>query len=287
METIPSFLFGPGQSFAGDPSYLNNTLLRIGEVQEIVQPSDPRSRSKKVREYRVFVQERGNGTGSTKMYEGCILMNLFGGFADKLEYTLRAEKNADTKSSTHKPGEPGKGSQVLILCINGEAHSGVIIGGLRVAAKDKDDPKGADGHHLNFEFNGVHFAIDKDGAMTLTVKGATDALGATPNTKLPSTINVSKEGTITAATNKGKNSIVLEQSGKCTVTTESEVTVNTKKAKIKADHAIVDAPKIELGGEGLGSSPANGMVHGTGIDTLTGSPYFMLGSTSKTVFGKK
>jgi phage baseplate assembly protein gpV len=227
------------------------------------------------------------------MYENCVLMNLFGGFADKLTYTLRAEKTAGRKDSRRQPGEPGKGAKVLLLCANGESHSPIIIGGLREAATDKDPKDEKEkGHNLFFEFNGVAFEISHDGEVTLTVKGSTDEAGKptkdVATDKLPSVVKIGKDGKITAQTKEGKNSIVIEQSGKVTVTSEKEVVVNTKKATITAtDKCSVIAKIIELGGEGIGGLPPQGVVLGSHVDTFTGAPFFALGATSNTVFAKK
>lgn len=279
METIPSFLSGPGQSHAGANGFLNNIRLRIGEVQELVPPKDKRNRNKKFNEYRVFVQHKENGTATTKMYEGCLLVNMFGGLADYLKFTLRADKVAEKKK-----GAPGLGSKVLLLCINGESHSAVILGGLRDAEFDKDEDKG---HNLTFAFNGVDVEIDKDGQLKLSVNGPTKADGkaVSENSKLPSTIKIEKDGKITAVT--GSNSVIIEH-GKVTINSESAVEVNCQTAKINASQkASVVAKIIELGSEGIGGIPAMGLVHGSWIEPLTGKPVFMLGGTSSVVFGKK
>jgi phage baseplate assembly protein gpV len=289
QDVIPSHFSRTPVGINEAYSISNNFALRFGEVQEIVYPSDPRSASKTIIEYRVLVQHTENGVSITTIYENCIVENLFGGFADQLSFTLRADPSALKDSGGKKTaGQPGKGAKVILLCLNGQTNNAVIIGGLRDGSVDSDPKTDKEkGHNLYFAFNGVQFNIDKDGQLTLTVIGATDASGKSSNEALPSTIKVEKNGKITASTKAGKSSVVLEQNGKVTVNSESEVTVNTKKAKIKANHTVVDSKKIELGGEGIGNIPANGLVHGTHVDTLTGVPMWTLGGTSLTVFGKK
>jgi hypothetical protein len=293
MDIVPSFLMVPGEQGAYDGSFLNNIRLRIGEVQEIVYPSDKKSRSKKFIEYRVFVQHRENGTATTKMYENCVLSNLFGGFADQLHYTLRTDKSAGQKNGGKQPGMPGKGAKVLLLCVNGETHSPIIIGGLREVETDSDPKDGSTGHNLFFEFNGVNIVIDKDGQLVLTVKGATKADGkpadGVATDRLPSTVKVEKDGKITASTKDGKNSVVIEQSGKITITSEKEFNVVCNgKAKITAkDKCTVISKMIELGGEGVGGIPFQGVVLGSWVEPLTGKPVALLGGTSNVVFAKK
>lgn len=282
-DVVPSFLQQDGEAPKGIP-FLSDNSLHPGEVQEIIYPSDPRSRSKRVNEYSVYVQIRQNGTAVTKIFPNCVMVNDFAGFADKLTYTLRAEKNADSRNSS-KSKIDGKGSKVLILCLNGETNSALIIGGMR-DGKDSDPKTDELGHHLHFSFNGVDFDIDKDGQLALTVRGATDAMNVSTNENLPSTLTIDKQGTITAATKEGKDSIVIEH-GKITVTSDSEIEVNTKTAKVTADKVSIVSDQIELGSEGIYGVPAAGVVLGHHIDSFTGAPFFALGATSQKVFGKK
>lgn len=286
MDIIPSHLRYPGEPGVGGSSFLSNVQLRPGEVQEAIYPQDPRNRSKRFIEYSVYVQHRENGTAVTKIYPNCILMNSFGGFADQLTYTLRAEANADTQNSAKQSGEPGKGSKVLVLCLNGETHSAIIVGGLRDASRDSDPKSDKDqGHHLHFAFNGVIFDIDKDGQLTLQVTGATDAEGKTENDELPSTLKIEKSGKITAETKDGKNSIVIDK-GTITVTAEDEVEVTAGKATIKSDHVVVDSNLIELG-QGAALNPGNAVMLGSAINILTSLPFLAEGGCSTKVFALK
>lgn len=282
-DVIPSFLQQDGEAPRGAP-FLSDNSLHPGEVQEIIYPSDPRSRSKKFNEYSVYVQIRQNGTATSKIFPNCLMANDFGGFADQLTYTLRAEKNADSRDSA-KNKISGKGSKVLVLCLNAETNSAIILSGMR-DSRDQDPKTNELGHHLHFSFNGVDFDIDKDGALALTVRGATDADNVSTNAQLPSTITISKEGTIKAATKDGKDSITIEH-GKITVLSESEVNITTKTAKVTADQVTVTSDHIELGKEGIFGVPAAGVVLGHHIDSFTGAPFFALGATSQKVFGSK
>jgi hypothetical protein len=153
----------------------NNTALRMGEVADIIYPSDKRSNSKKFNEYVVNVQHMSpNGVASMVPYPRCFLASTFGGQADRLNYTLRTQKSID-KSSAPPDAQTGLGlgAKVLVLCIGGEVTNAVIIGGIREGDKhDKDD-----GHHLYFEFNGVQVAIQDNGNFVLQMNGPTKADG--------------------------------------------------------------------------------------------------------------
>jgi hypothetical protein len=177
---IPSSLALQATPKHHDGGVFDNTRLRMGEVQEVIYPNDAKSLSKKFVEYTVFVQHRGGGTGLGKMYHHCVLVSAFGGLADQMHYTLRA----DTTPSTKKKGSKGLGlgSKVLLLCINGEHNNAVILGGLR----DQSDKSGFGGieakdlgHYFYFNFNGVSAYIDKDGQLVVTYNGKTGVDGKT------------------------------------------------------------------------------------------------------------
>ncbi len=194
MDVIPAHL---GREIPNSGMF-NNVMLRIGEVQEIVYPDDPRSVSKRFTEYRVWVQHRSNETAVSKMYDHCATLDAFGGLADFFKFTYRS----DTSTGRKVGGSPvqGVGSKVAILCVNGENQNAVIVGGFRDSNGPHDDK--ADGHRLHFSFNGVDVAIDKEGALTLGVGGATDATGKTIGDAVGTTITMSTDGEVVVDSKK-------------------------------------------------------------------------------------
>ena len=60
---------------------------------------------------------------------------------------------------------------------------------------------------------------------------------------------------------------------------------DTHIAATAGQKASIKAPLVELGDEGLG--PLDGLVHGSGVDPLTGLTYTALGNTSAVVKAKK
>jgi len=164
----------------------SNTLLRVGEVREIIYPDDDRNMSKSVIEYRVSVQhyDHDSGAGARRDYYNCVLINSLGSLADKLHYTLRQDDSKDQKIQPDGKGLIGKGSKVLLLCINGDHRSAIILGGLRdkedtfdKAHNKVSDPSNSLGHHLHFVFNGLEVWINRDGELTVQRQGATDTSG--------------------------------------------------------------------------------------------------------------
>jgi hypothetical protein len=154
-------------------SQFNNLPLRYGEVKEVIYPTDQRSQSKKFLEYRVrVVQRNGSSASSPTDYRNCYVASLFGGVADKFQYTLRP--------ATHLYPDNGRtdlrdGSRVLLLCINGETNNAFIVAAIPNEQGEGDSQE--DGHNLQFEFNGLNANINKDGEFVVTHKGATDIKG--------------------------------------------------------------------------------------------------------------
>jgi hypothetical protein len=186
-------------------SNLNSLSLRVGEVKEIVYPEDDLSLSKRWIEYTVEVVQRdGMKTHSSTLHHGCVVGQLFGGFADQVHYTLRKDEQ---KQGNDPDGGVGIGSKVLLLCINGTRSNPVIISGLPETDTDFGDKhKKDDGHNLYFEFNGVQFTINKDGEMKLMFRGATNTDGTLADSANSdaegSYVSIDKDGNLKFATPK-------------------------------------------------------------------------------------
>lgn len=214
-SVIPSFMGISRTEAAYDGDAFGNGLLRVGEVIEIVYPDDDRSRSKKFIEYRVLVQQRSNYTGNSKIYENCQLWNPLAGLADRFWYTLRY----DTTPPDKRKESLGKGSKVLVLCINGESNTAVIMGGVRDEVDNDGKVKGLDdtkikdlGHHLYFNFNGISFYVDKDGQCALTYNGKTKIDGTTDvdSDNTGTALKLLKNGDARFADKDNKNSIFID-----------------------------------------------------------------------------
>jgi hypothetical protein len=222
-DIIPSFL-GISQATIQhfDGNVNSNMYLRIGEVQKIVFPNDPTSRSKQFVEYNVYVQHMENNTYVNKMYSNCMLINTFGGQADKCVFTLRANEGAITDKTV------GLGSKVVILCINGASANPLIIGGVR-NQQDKsevNDVKGDPGHHFLWNFNGIEATINKDGELSLTYEGATNADGTLADSVDKDAVgtfaNFQKNGNLELSTPKEDQTFILNHEDKTIETKANE-----------------------------------------------------------------
>jgi hypothetical protein len=205
---VPSYLSARRTPRAEPSGQFGNVALRIGEVKEIIYPDDERNVSGKVVEYRVAVQQKDRGVGSTVDYPNCIVSNLFGGLGDTLRYTVRASTEIDVDPDTLL----GDGSTVLLLCVNGETNRALIVGGFNNENDESENRE--DGHNLHFNFNGIDVVINKDGEFTLTFAGATDNLGeladGVDDSLSDSNISFTKDGAITLADGSGKQLIQID-----------------------------------------------------------------------------
>lgn len=225
----------------------DDRVLRKGEVQELIYPTDVRSMSKTYIEYRVSVENRDNqGPGTISDYPNCVLINDLAGGADFTTYTLRA--------NTVNDAIVGNGSKVLILCINGETSQAVIVGGLQdtPTVETKED-----GHHRFTEFNGVRTEINDSGELTTTFKGATKADGT-----LRDDADANASGTTFQLTKDGSAS--LQHDGQ-------SVTIDfpNKGLNLAADQTVnITGANIKVGGEAAVDALVRGTSYRTAEQTM-------------------
>jgi hypothetical protein len=226
------------EEMGGDPNYIydglrsSNYFLRTGEVKRIIAPVDPDSKTGTFYEYDVFASHRENNTIISKMYRNCLLFNPLGSGADKCVWKLRVD---DTDSSTNgSKTKRGKGSKVLLLCIDAVHSDAIILGGIR---EDTDTDKGEDeGHHHTFVFNGTTIKVQDDGSYSIQVDGKTRADGQPHKNRAGgggSSIKVEANGDILIATKDNKQAIIINnQEGTISVKGDKDIVVNGTKIHI-------------------------------------------------------
>lgn len=213
-SVLPSiFGFGNYGTTQSSPTF-SSALLYLGEVKEVIYPSDSRSLSKKFVEYSVLVNYKGaDSSGSTStVFQNCLLIDLFGNAADTLSYTMRKPKQLfDTQNIFDT------GSKVLVLCVQAQSTLAYIIGGARFHTPDGLSTQEA-GHNLFFEFNGLKVTINKDGELTTTFRGATDDQGkllpSANKSAEGSSVSLSKDGSLKLYTAKNHQSIKIDHTSK-------------------------------------------------------------------------
>lgn len=173
-----------------------NTPLRIGVVTEVYDIDNEKNLSKTVPEYTVVTKETENGAGiKYKTYGNCLYLDKFGGIADFFEHKIRPTvikiDNEPTKVSHDFKKQ--NGSLVLLLCLDGFSENAIIIGGIPNVQNTETQRKTTltkdAGHHMEGEFNGINWKVNKDGEFVLTFKSPTDNDGKVIDKKYSGTFS--------------------------------------------------------------------------------------------------
>lgn len=207
----------------------SNVSLKVGVVISSFDIEDEENTTKSVKEYNVLVGEQdGNAPVTPHIYRNCRQLELFGNKADFFEYTYR--KN---QKEFEGPTPEEEGSLVLLLCINGNSTDALIIGSIRHPGRKTNLTKES-GHHLEGEFNGVNWKVDKDGALTITYKSATDNKGVPQDEKAGGTfININKEGSVDINDGDDKNYIRMDKpNGNAGVLADNNIGLTTTNKNI-------------------------------------------------------
>ena len=227
MPDVISSIFdqsGIGAPFFSGGAY-SNFIFRQGEVFEIIYPDSPKSVSKTFTEYNVLVAHYENEVIGHKLYHNCRLINPLAGGADKCTWTLRASTKTveDYKSSD--------GSKVLVLCVEGSYNRAVIVGGILDERCGGDSEK--DGHHLNWNFNGVNFKVNDDGSWEIVNTGKNTNLGSLDGSVdkdgIGTTVKVEANGNFSVTSAKKSQSITIDNANDTiTIQGDSDVIVDGK-----------------------------------------------------------
>ncbi len=236
MPMIPHYMRSVPRGYLQNTGHQTNDSLRVGEIKEIIYPTDTKSISRKYIEYTVEVAHReGGGPETSATYSGCIVGNLFGLGGDIFNFTLRPDsKNGPTKT---KESVGGIGAKVLLLCVNGSKNRSVIVGGIRDELTGDEGDKD-EGHNLKFQFNGLKTTINKDGEFNASYNGPSQANGKVIDGFSADAIGASfqflKDGTVQINDAKVTQTIKLNR-------TDKEITV-------VADQAFkLASPKVYIG----------------------------------------
>lgn len=276
----------------GAPGFFSEVAILVGEVQKVIACDDPDNSSGQFTEYIVNVWRRHGNGAQERIALRCAQADQFGSVADWFRFSYRAS----TSTQDQKP--LGNGATVLVACVNGDRSNAYIITAIPQPNRGELDPRKADGRYMRSRFNGVEMSINDDGSFELKVSGATDADGNPDNrdeNNKGSKLSIAKNGDITIDDQNGSSVKVSPGSKTIEVTAAEKLAEKATDVKVegsaswklKAPVVVVDSPDIRLGGDEELMDPTQGLVHGQGIDTFTGAPYFALGNTSTVVKAKK
>lgn len=182
----------------------NNTKLKNGIVIAVYEIDDENNRNKKFPEYDVLiVEQKATSTMEPVIYRNCISIDGFGGVADFFEYKLRPVKEVEDKPTTPlNTNFKGQfGSMVLLLCLDGASDKGIIVKSVPHPGRKTKLTKDA-GLHLEGEYNGLNWKINKDGELTITFKSKTDDKGKPSDDQAGGThVQIDKKGSVDVNTN--------------------------------------------------------------------------------------
>lgn len=178
QPVLPAGLIKPRKQEDNDFSgrVFGNNTLKMGVVLEVIEQDSEDNQTKLGPEYNVMAIEQDKHNGiNTAIYKNCIAIDTFGGVADFFQFKRRppedASKVRNSGSTKNQDGEI-----VLLLCLDGNAEKAVIIGSIAHPGR-KIELNPDDENHAEGEFNGIRFFVDKDGALVITQKTATDSKG--------------------------------------------------------------------------------------------------------------
>lgn len=207
----------------------NNTALKVGIVLEIIEEDDEKNQSKLGPEYHVMtIEQEGQRGSNSSIYKNCINIDAFGGAADYFQFRHRAVKDIN-KTKENLTFKNQTGSIVLLLCLDGNSEKAVIIKSIHNPKKNKVLTKDK-GHHLEGEFNGVNWQVDKDGALKITFKSATEDDGTPKNKEAGGTfLEIDKEGSFKIDDGKEENIIGFNKTnGNMTLKANKNISTTAK-----------------------------------------------------------
>lgn len=275
-----------------------NTTLKVGIVIDVFDTDNKRNISKKILEYDVMVVEQNqNSSMEPVIYKNCINIDGFGGVADFFEYKLRPvpkkTKNAGTPVSTNFKEQLG--NMVLLLCIDGSSDKGIIIKSVTHQGR-KTNLNKDNGLHLEGEYNGLNWKIDKEGALTVTFKTATDNDGKPKDEQVGgSFIKMDKEGSTQIDTNlKGDEATSLKVDKKnkgIVIKAGQNISINaTKDISIQAEGKIDGKAKsvaFEAEGTAKYSAKSSITIQGKSMVSIEGGNVMLKGQNTVMVEGRQ
>ena len=204
-----------------------NTSLRLGIVLNVYDIEDEQNINKVSPEYDVMCVEQEEQTGAnTTIYKNCLTFDGFGGVADYFQVKLRPVKD-QKKTKSKGSFKEETGSVVLLLCIDANSDKAVIIKSMQNPSKQVLNKE--KGIHLEGEYNGINYQINKDGELTVTFRSATEDDGTPKDEEATgSFFKMDKTGSIEFNTNN-KESIRIDKAEKTiTANAEKDILVNTE-----------------------------------------------------------
>lgn len=215
----------------------SNYGIKSGIIISAYEVDDEKNITKAMPEYDVAVfEQQADGAQNTIVYKNCISGDMLGAIADFMEFRYRSQTKADSKGA-ERVARQQDGSIVMLMCLNGSSDKAVIMGGLNHPKRPSKLTKDA-GHTLLGEFNGLSLSIDKDGALTIGFKGATENDGKPKQASVGGTaMKIEKDGTIeltdgkteSLRLDKTKNTVDLKSAKAMSLKTDDQMNLESAK----------------------------------------------------------
>jgi hypothetical protein len=262
-------------------SIYQNTTLKLGIVTKVYDINDKENINKKTPEYDVTtIEQNAKSNIGITQYNKCICIDGFGGLADFFEYKLRPKSKTVEPSKDPKVEFPTNlgnqtGNMVLLLCLDGSVDKAIIIKSLPHLGRKTNLTK-ENGVHMEGEYNGVNWKVNKDGEFTLTFRSATNDEGKIINDKYSGTfVKIDKTGSFQA---KDKHNFVKMDNDKGGISLTTDATQSTKADKnieltAKADF-IVKSNKwnTEIAGSATNKAASWGMEVSGDVNVKASGP---------------
>lgn len=212
-----------------------NLTLKVGVIVESYPVTDSKNRTKLATEYDVVCMDRHENKGVLPiLYKHCMASGSFGSVPDFFEASHRKRLKKKDKGQTANLNDQN-GAVVLVLCLQGSAESGIIIGGF--PHPDRKTTVKDDGPRLEGEYNGVNVKVEKDGSTKLTFNGATDNDGKRIDTSQGKTeVDIEKDGSFQVK--HDAITVRLDRKGVVTITAKDNLTISCKNATVTASENI-------------------------------------------------
>lgn len=262
---------------------LDNTPLRIGVITECYEINDEKNITKLVPEYTVITQENDGRMGTKYVtYTNVISADKFGGIADFFEYKLRptlVKIDNEPKKASHD-FKKQNGTLVILLCLDGFSEKAIIIGGMPNVMDQKTQRKSTltkeNALHMEGEYNGINWKVNKDGEFTLTFRSPTDNNGKIINNKYSgSFVKIDKTGSFQA---KDKHNFVKMDNDKGGISLTTDATQSTKADKnieltAKADFVVKSNKwSTEIAGSATNKAASWGMEVSGDVNVKASGP---------------
>lgn len=171
-----------------------NTGIKAGFVVASYDTTDDKNQTKLSTEYDVRTVEQFENKGTTAiLYRNCLSSQSFGGIADYLEFTLRAQTYEGKNAPSFAKQD---GAIVLIQCLDNIGSKAIVVGCLE--HPDRKTNITSTEPQLFGEYNGIAVQINTDGSASLIFNGATDSKGKVIDSSQNSTtLQIQKDGTLT------------------------------------------------------------------------------------------